>query len=64
VITASSISKAYGKFTALNDVSFVAQPGEVTGFLGPKWCREADDIAWSGATGWHWQPSDAEEGCP
>jgi ABC-2 type transport system ATP-binding protein len=35
VITASSISKTYGKFTAVDDVSFVCRPGTVTGFLGP-----------------------------
>jgi ABC-type taurine transport system ATPase subunit len=35
VITASFISKTYGKFTAVDDVSFTCQPGTVTGFLGP-----------------------------
>lgn len=35
MITASSISKSYGKFTAVDDVSFVCRPGTVTGFLGP-----------------------------
>jgi ABC-2 type transport system ATP-binding protein len=35
VITASSISKTYGKFTAVDDVSFICRPGTVTGFLGP-----------------------------
>jgi len=35
VITASSISKSYGSFTAVDDVSFVCRPGTVTGFLGP-----------------------------
>jgi ABC-2 type transport system ATP-binding protein len=35
VISASSISKTYGKFTAVDDVSFVCPPGTVTGFLGP-----------------------------
>jgi ABC-2 type transport system ATP-binding protein len=34
-ITASSISKSYGTFVALDDVSFVCRPGTVTGFLGP-----------------------------
>jgi energy-coupling factor transporter ATP-binding protein EcfA2 len=34
-MTASSISKTYGKFTAVDDVSFVCRPGTVTGFLGP-----------------------------
>lgn len=35
MIVASSISKTYGKFTAVDDVSFVCRPGKVTGFLGP-----------------------------
>jgi ABC-type multidrug transport system ATPase subunit len=35
VIEASSISKTYGKFVAVDDVSFVCRPGTVTGFLGP-----------------------------
>ena len=35
MITASSISKTYGKFTAVDDVSFSCRPGTVTGFLGP-----------------------------
>ena len=35
MITVESITKTYGPFTAVDDVSFVAQPGRVTGFLGP-----------------------------
>jgi len=35
VITVEGVSKAYGKFTAVDDVSFVCRPGTVTGFLGP-----------------------------
>lgn len=35
MIRAASISKTYGKFTAVDDVSFVCRPGTVTGFLGP-----------------------------
>ena len=34
-VTASSISKSYGRFKAVDDVSFVCRPGTVTGFLGP-----------------------------
>ena len=30
-----NLTKRYGQFTAVDDVSFVAQPGKVTGFLGP-----------------------------
>lgn len=35
MITVESLTKSYGGFTAVNDVSFTAQPGRVTGFLGP-----------------------------
>ncbi|MDQ4126191.1 MAG: ATP-binding cassette domain-containing protein [Actinomycetota bacterium] len=35
MISASSISKAYGRFTAVDDVSFTCRPRTVTGFLGP-----------------------------
>jgi len=35
MITVESLTKAYGGFKAVDDVSFVAQPGRVTGFLGP-----------------------------
>ena len=35
MITVEGLTKAYGAFTAVDDVSFVARPGRVTGFLGP-----------------------------
>jgi len=35
VITVHQVTKRYGGFTAVDDVSFVARPGRVTGFLGP-----------------------------
>jgi ABC-2 type transport system ATP-binding protein len=35
MITIESLTKRYGTFTAVDDVSFTAQPGRVTGFLGP-----------------------------
>ena len=35
MITVDGVSKRYGGFLAVDDVSFVAQPGRVTGFLGP-----------------------------
>jgi ABC-2 type transport system ATP-binding protein len=34
-ITIDRVTKRYGGFTAVDDVSFTAQPGRVTGFLGP-----------------------------
>ena len=35
MITVQSVTKRYGPFTAVNDVTFTAAPGSVTGFLGP-----------------------------
>ncbi|WP_010525615.1 ABC transporter ATP-binding protein [Nesterenkonia sp. F] len=35
MITAESLTKTYGSTTAVDDVSFTAEPGRVTGFLGP-----------------------------
>jgi ABC-2 type transport system ATP-binding protein len=35
MITLENVTKRYGSLTAVNDVSFTALPGRVTGFLGP-----------------------------
>ena len=35
MITLDSVTRKYGDFTAVDDVSFTARPGRVTGFLGP-----------------------------
>jgi ABC-2 type transport system ATP-binding protein len=35
MITADSLTVRYGRFTAVDDISFTARPGRVTGFLGP-----------------------------
>ncbi len=35
MIIVDHLTRKYGAFTAVDDVSFVAQPGRVTGFLGP-----------------------------
>lgn len=35
MIAVESVTRTYGEFTAVNDVSFTAHPGRVTGFLGP-----------------------------
>src|ERR1051325_1699353 len=35
MITVDALTKTYGKFTAVDDVTFTARPGRVTGFLGP-----------------------------
>ena len=35
MIIVEGLTRTYGTFTAVDDVSFVCQPGTVTGFLGP-----------------------------
>jgi len=35
MITIESLSRKYGGFTAVDDITFTARPGRVTGFLGP-----------------------------
>jgi ABC-2 type transport system ATP-binding protein len=35
MITVEAVTKRYGSFTAVDDVTFTAHPGRVTGFLGP-----------------------------
>ena len=35
MITVDRLTKRYGPFTAVDDVSFEVKPGQVTGFLGP-----------------------------
>ncbi len=35
MITVTSLTRRYAGFTAVDDVSFIARPGRVTGFLGP-----------------------------
>jgi ABC-2 type transport system ATP-binding protein len=35
MITVEALIKRYGGYTAVNDISFTARPGRVTGFLGP-----------------------------
>ena len=35
MIEVSNLSRRYGALTAVDDLSFRAQPGEVLGFLGP-----------------------------
>ncbi len=35
MITVEGLTRKYGSFTAVDDVSFVCRPGTVTGFLGP-----------------------------
>ncbi|PZU39316.1 MAG: ABC transporter, partial [Arsenicicoccus sp.] len=35
MIEIENLTKRYGAFTAVDDISFTARPGRVTGFLGP-----------------------------
>src|ERR671921_2340543 len=35
MITVEALTKTYGRYTAVDDISFTAKPGRVTGFLGP-----------------------------
>jgi ABC-2 type transport system ATP-binding protein len=35
MIAVDHVTKAYGGFTAVDDVTFTARPGRITGFLGP-----------------------------
>jgi ABC-2 type transport system ATP-binding protein len=35
MITVDHVTKTYGDFTAVDDVTFTARPGRITGFLGP-----------------------------
>jgi ABC-2 type transport system ATP-binding protein len=35
MITVERLTRTYGSFRAVDDISFVAEPGRVTGFLGP-----------------------------
>jgi ABC-2 type transport system ATP-binding protein len=35
MITVENVTKSYGTFTAVDDVTFTAEPGRITGFLGP-----------------------------
>lgn len=41
MIELTSVTKSYGKKTAVRDLSFTVSPGRVTGFLGPNGCRGA-----------------------
>src|SRR4029078_3195712 len=35
MINVESLTRKYGGFTAVDDITFTAHPGRVTGFLGP-----------------------------
>ena len=35
VVTVESLSKRFGRLTAVDELSFAMEPGTITGFLGP-----------------------------
>ena len=59
MIEARHLTKRYGKAVAVDDVSFVVQPGRVTGFLGPngagKPASRSDTVTTSSGTSIHTQ---------
>ena len=36
VLSVKNLTKTFGKFTAVNGISFQLEEGEILGFLGPK----------------------------
>ena len=40
-----NVTKRYGAFTAVNDLSFDVKPGEIYGFLGPNGAGKTHDFA-------------------
>ena len=44
MITVESLTRRYAGFTAVDDVSFTALPGRVTGFLGPNGAGKSTTI--------------------
>ena len=40
LVQANGLSKNFGEFKAVDDVSFSVERGEVAGFPRPKWCRQ------------------------
>lgn len=39
MIKVKNVTKKYGNFTAVNDISFEIKEGEIVGFLGPNRSR-------------------------
>ncbi|MGH2117782.1 ABC transporter ATP-binding protein [Aerococcus sp. L_32] len=44
IIEVKNLQKKFGKFEALNDVSFSVEPGEITGFIGPNGAGKSTTI--------------------
>src|SRR5437016_6210478 len=54
VVTADSLTKRYGKLTAVDDLSFELEPGTITGFLGPNGAGKTTTLRMVlGATDFH-----------
>jgi len=49
MITARSLSKSFGDFTAVNGIDFDVRPGEVFGFLGPNGAGKSSTMRMIGA---------------
>jgi hypothetical protein len=41
MITVDHVTKTYGRLTAVDDVSFTARPGRVTGFVTSEWSQRS-----------------------
>ena len=44
MINVTNLKKAYGDFTAVNNISFEVQKGEIFGFLGPNGAGKTSTI--------------------
>ena len=43
LIKVENVTKKYGGYVAVNDMSFTVNDGEIVGFLGPNGARKDDD---------------------
>jgi ABC-type uncharacterized transport system ATPase subunit len=48
VIEIDGLTKRYGAKTAVDGLSFVVEPGVVTGFLGPNGAGKSGPARWAG----------------
>ena len=44
IILVEHLTRAFGSFVAVDDVSFMVQPGEIVGYLGPNGCGKTTTI--------------------